>query len=144
MKVPPKVQRLIRAAVKAQAHAYCPLTRYAVGAAVLGESGRIYPGVNVESPTGILHVCAERAAIFSALSAGERLIKAVATVSRGSFPCGVCRQALLEFGAGDIPVYSVLQDPLSGPVRVEETRVSRLLPEAHTPKHIARRKKSAR
>lgn len=132
MRLPASARRLLKAAVSAQKNAYCPLTGYAVGAAVLGESGRIYPGSNIESPTGILHVCADRAAIFNALSHGERRIRAIATASKASVPCGACRQAILEFGTGDTPVYSLIQAPARGKARLIRTAISKLMPMAHT------------
>lgn len=123
---------LIEAALAARKSAYCPSTGYAVGAAVAGESGRIYPGCNVESPTAILNVCAERSAIYSALAHGERRITAVSTASAASLPCGVCRQALLEFGGVDTPVFSVMLGRGAGKRRVVKTTVGKLLPGAHT------------
>ena len=130
--------RLLKAARAARKRAVCPLTGYAVGAAVLGESGRIYPGANVESRTGIIHICADRAAIFNALSHGEKHIKAIATVSAGSVPCGACRQAILEFGSGDTPIYSLQLDGPLGRETVVSTRISKLLPSAHTPELVER------
>ena len=125
-------RRLIEAARRVRPNAYAPYSRYRCGAAVLAGSGRIFSGVNVETPTLIGHVCAERNAIFSAITAGEREILAVATVSEGSEPCGNCRQMILEFGRGDIPVYSVHQAFPSGKPRVVSTSISRLMPMAHT------------
>ena len=141
MRAPSAARRLVAAARRARAHACCPLTGYAVGAAVLGESGRIYSGANVESLTGIVHVCADRAALFNALSHGERRIRAIATVSAGSVPCGFCRQAILEFAAGDAAVYSVQADARGGTERLVKTTISRLLPMAHTPDTVARARK---
>ncbi len=126
------MKKLIDAALSARKNAYCPGTGYAVGAAVLGESGRVYPGCNVESPTAILNVCAERSAIYSALAHGERRITAVATASPASLPCGVCRQALLEFGGQDTPIYSVMLGRGGPKHRVVKTTVGKLLPGAHT------------
>lgn len=127
-----QTEELIEAAVAARKNAYCPNTGYAVGAAVLGESGRVHPGCNVESPTAILHVCAERNAIFGALARGERRIAAVATASPGSLPCGVCRQALLEFGGPQTPVFSVMLGRNGAKRRVVKTTVGQLLPGAHS------------
>lgn len=141
MSLPASARKLIAAARAARRNAYCPLTGYSVGAAVLGESGRVYAGANVESQTGIVHVCADRAALFNALSSGERRIRAIATVSAGSVPCGFCRQAILEFGAGDTPIYSVQADPRSGRERLVRTTISRLLPMAHTPETLERARK---
>src|SRR5512146_2259972 len=96
-------QNLIEAAVQARRWAYTPYSHYAVGAALLTESGKIYDGVNIENaayPTGI---CAERVAVFKAVSEGERRFTAIAVVtSNGGTPCGSCRQVLAEFGTETI------------------------------------------
>ena len=84
-------------------------------------------------------LCADRAAIFNALSHGERRIRAIATVSRGSVPCGVCRQAILEFGMGDTPVYSLFQETASGRKKLVKTSISKLMPAAHTEKTLKRK-----
>jgi len=90
---------LIQAALEARKWAYAPYSNYLVGAALMTTSGRIYDGVNVENaafPTGI---CAERVAVFKAVSEGERHFTAIAVVtSNGGSPCGACRQVLSEFG----------------------------------------------
>lgn len=93
-------KKLIREALRAKEGAYVPYSNFRVGAAVLTEDGKIYSGCNIEiasySPTN----CAERTAIFKAVSEGSRKIKAIAVVGDGDFtyPCGVCRQVLREFG----------------------------------------------
>lgn len=130
-----KHRALIAAAKRVRKNAYCPYSRYPVGAAVLGRSGRIYAGVNVEAPSLIAHICAERNAIFSAITAGERRILAVATVSRSSTSCGACRQAILEFGDGDVPIYSVREDA-RGKERVLRTSIRKLMPHSHTGKNF--------
>jgi len=90
---------LIEAALSARAHAYAPYSKYQVGAAVLGKSGRVYPGCNVENASYGLSVCAERVAIFRAIAEGEPEITALAVVTEnGATPCGACRQVLYEFG----------------------------------------------
>ena len=132
----PKHRALIESAKKAQKHSFCPYSHYAVGAAVQGGSGRIYTGANVESPTLIAAICAERNAIFSAIAHGERKILAVATVCKDSEPCGACRQVILEFSAGDTPIYSVHQNPAGGRERLIRTSISRLMPMAHTGKKV--------
>ena len=90
---------LIQVALEARKWAYAPYSNYFVGAALLTVSGRIYDGVNVENaayPTGM---CAERVAIFKAISEGERRFSAIAVVTpNGGSPCGACRQVLSEFG----------------------------------------------
>jgi cytidine deaminase len=89
---------LVLAAQAVRAHSYSPYSKYAVGAALRGTSGKIYSGVNVENAAYPLTICAERAAIFSAVSQGERSFTAIAVVTaNGGTPCGACRQVLAEF-----------------------------------------------
>ncbi len=98
-------QKLITLANDARANAYAQYSGYAVGAALLGKSGKIYTGVNVENAVYPLTLCAERVAIFKAVSEGEREFEAIAVVTdNGGSPCGSCRQVLAEFGL-DIIVY---------------------------------------
>ena len=124
--------RLIQAAAEARQWAYAPYSNYAVGAALLTASGRIYDGVNVENaayPTGI---CAERVAVFKAVSEGERDFVAIAVVTANAgSPCGSCRQVLAEFGLDIV----VLIANLDGKV-IKETSVARLLPGAFRPKDL--------
>ena len=124
--------RLIQAATEARQWAYAPYSNYAVGAALLTASGRIYDGVNVENaayPTGI---CAERVAVFKAVSEGEREFVAIAVVTANAgSPCGSCRQVLAEFGLDIV----VLIANLDGKV-IKETSVARLLPGAFRPKDL--------
>jgi len=97
-----EIEELVRAAVKAKEKAYCPYSKFRVGAAVKASSGRIYTGCNVENASYGLTVCAERVAIFKAVSEGEREVLAVAVATdldEFVFPCGACRQVILEFGA---------------------------------------------
>jgi cytidine deaminase len=127
---PRRLAELIRAAKKARVNAVCTYSHYPVGAAVLGASGKVYGGCNIESPTLIGHICAERAAIFNALCQGERTITAVCTVSAASEPCGSCRQLIREFGEGDTPIVSL---HVGADKETQfETTISRLLPHAHT------------
>jgi cytidine deaminase len=92
---------LIRLAREAREQAYAPYSHFAVGAALLGASGRVYTGCNVENVSYGLTVCAERVAVFKAVSEGEREFEAIAVVtSSGVTPCGACRQVLSEFGPG--------------------------------------------
>jgi cytidine deaminase len=85
--------------------AYAPYSRYPVGAAVLGKSGQVYSGCNVENVSFGLSICAERTAIFAAVSAGETELAALAVVtSNGGTPCGACRQVFLEFAHADSQV----------------------------------------
>ncbi len=96
--------RLMEEALKAREHSYAPYSKYRVGAALLSESGRIFSGCNVENAAYTPSNCAERTAVFKAVSEGERDFKAIA-IAGGyddkdtgySYPCGVCRQVLNEF-----------------------------------------------
>jgi len=125
-------QELIATAVHARRWAYAPYSHYAVGAAVLTASGRIYNGVNVENaayPTGI---CAERVAVFKAVSEGERQVTAVAVVTEnGGLPCGACRQVLSEFG----PQMVVLIADQEGRL-LKETSMTDLLPGPFGPQDL--------
>ena len=94
------MEELMKAARDARQYAYAPYSEFAVGAAVLGESGRIYTGCNIENASYGLSNCAERTAIFKAISEGERCLAALAVVADTPgpvSPCGACRQVILEF-----------------------------------------------
>lgn len=98
MKVTEK--ELIESSLKALKNSHSPHSRFKVGAALLGKSGKIYLGTNVEFDAYSLTVCAERSALFNAVSNGEKSFThiAIATSSESfKFPCGLCRQALIEF-----------------------------------------------
>ncbi|MBN1976181.1 MAG: cytidine deaminase [Anaerolineae bacterium] len=118
-------EELVARAIEARERAYAPYSNYRVGAALLGKSGRIYTGGNVENAVYPLTTCAERAVVVKAVSEGERefVALAVATENAGS-PCGSCRQVLREFGAGII----VLVADAEGVYR--ETTVADLLPDS--------------
>ncbi len=96
--------QLILAAQTAQENAYAPYSNYKVGAAVLTASGKIYTGANFENAAFGAGTCAERVALGAALAAGEREFVAVACVGAdvSITPCGICRQALAEFGDMDV------------------------------------------
>lgn len=100
-----ELEMLLKKATEAMGHAYAPYSRYAVGAAVLGSSGRVYAGCNVENASYSLTICAERAAIFKAISEGEKDLEALVVItSNGGTPCGACRQVFLEFARPEAPV----------------------------------------
>jgi cytidine deaminase len=122
---------LIQAALAARPFAYAPYSHYKVGAAILMADGRIFTGVNVENASYGLTICAERTAVFKAVSEGCQKILAVvvATENAGS-PCGACRQVLAEF-AGDVPVWLV---DAKGDGR--ETTLFALLPDHFGPEHL--------
>jgi cytidine deaminase len=97
---------LIEAAKQARENAHAPYSNFRVGAALRSTSGRIFGGCNVENATYGLTMCAERVAIFKAVSEGERGFSAIAVVTDTDVltpPCGACRQLIWEF-CGDIPV----------------------------------------
>jgi cytidine deaminase len=120
---------LINTAREARKWAYAPYSNYRVGAAVLTSSGRLYDGVNVENAAYPTTICAERVAIFKAISEGERELEALAVVtSKGGSPCGACRQVLSEFGLDTI-VLIANEDA----VILEETNLRELLPGAFGP-----------
>lgn len=117
---------LIAAAQAARANAYAPYSRFPVGAALLMEDGSIHAAANVENCIPSLAVCAERNAMYAAVSAGLRKPLAVAVVtetSPPSRPCGLCRQTLAEF-VEDLPVLVV--NPQG---EREETTLAELLPQ---------------
>ena len=125
-------QKLIRSALEARQRAYAPYSNYSVGAALLAKSGRIYQGVNIENAAYPTTICAERVAIFNAVSEGERQFDAIAVVTQnGGTPCGSCRQVMAEFGLDTI----VLIADAEGRI-VNETDVSDLLPAAFTPENL--------
>lgn len=95
---------LLAAALEARQHAYASYSQYPVGAAVRTATGRIFSGCNVENASTGLTVCAERVAIWNAVSQGEHMFNALVVVtSDGAAPCGACRQVMSEF-ASDMPV----------------------------------------
>jgi len=122
-------KQLIGLANEARRHAYAPYSNYTVGAALRTKNGRVYAGVNVENaayPTGI---CAERVAVFKAISEGERDFEVIAVVTdNGGSPCGACRQVLSEFGLDTVVLIADGNGKLS-----METTVRNLLPEAFLP-----------
>jgi cytidine deaminase len=128
------LRRLEKAARSAASRAYAPYSEFPVGAAVIAGSGRIYGGCNVENASYGLCNCAERTAIFSAVAAGEKSIRAVAVYTPTPLPtapCGACRQVIHEFGP-DALVISVCD----AKNRIE-TRITALLPGAFGPGDLA-------
>jgi cytidine deaminase len=100
------VKPLIDAALRVREHAHAPFSEFKVGAALEGDDGQVYAGCNVENATYGLTVCAERVAVFKALSEGARKFRRIAVVADTDVltpPCGACRQILWEF-CGDIEV----------------------------------------
>lgn len=106
-------EALIAAAKAYRSHAYAPYSKFAVGAAVLAASGRIYGGANIENASYSLTNCAERTAIFKALSEGETHLTAIAVVADTKAPCapcGACRQVIAEFGIDRIIMANLAGD----------------------------------
>jgi len=125
-------KELIRKARQAQKRAYAPYSQYAVGAALLTKSGLIFDGVNVENAVYPLTLCAERVAVFKAVSEGEKQFEAIAVVTRnGGTPCGSCRQVLREFGLDTI----VLIADETGKL-LQETTLVQLLPDSFGPEDL--------
>ena len=128
------LRRMEKTARSAAAHAYAPYSRFRVGAAALGASGKVYAGCNVENASYGLCNCAERTAIFSAVAAGERSIRAVTVYTPTPLPtapCGACRQVIHEFGPEAL-IISVCD----ARNRIE-TSLSALLPGAFGPGDLA-------
>lgn len=121
-------EKLIAAAIKVAEHSYSPYSHYRVGAALLAADGTVYAGCNVENASFGLTICAERAAIFKAISEGEREFIALALASRtqetAGTPCGACRQVLAEFCDSEMPVVCAALD---GTIALS-TSVGELLP----------------
>jgi cytidine deaminase len=100
------MDELARAALAARAHAFAPFSKFQVGAAIEDETGRIHTGCNVENATYGLTVCAERVAVFKAISEGVRKFRRVVVAADTDVltpPCGACRQILWEF-CGDVEI----------------------------------------
>jgi cytidine deaminase len=125
-------ETLIQTALDARKWAYAPYSGYLVGAAVLTVSGRIYDGANIENAAYPATMCAERVALFKAISEGERRFTAMAVVtSNGGYPCGSCRQVLAEFG---LETQVIIADAKGEIVR--EILAGELLPGAFTPEYL--------
>ena len=109
-------RELAAAAIRFRENAYAPYSRFAVGAALLGRSGRVYGGVNVENASYPVGICAERAAIARAVTDGEREFDALAVVADTPdvcAPCGMCRQMIAEF-----PIRRIILANVRGDMRV--------------------------
>ena len=126
--------QLLITAKEAMKHAYAPYSGFSVGAAVLTSDGRVYSGCNIENASYGATNCAERTAIFKAVSEGCSSISQIAVVcSSGHFayPCGICRQVIAEFATGDMQV--ILEDKDKG---ILELSFKDILPEAFTGKDL--------
>jgi cytidine deaminase len=129
-----KDSELIALATDARTRAYAPYSQYAVGAALLTASGRVYTGCNVENASYGLTICAERTAAVKAVCDGQREFVAIAVVTgNGQAPCGACRQVLGEFG----PEMRVLVAAADG--RYRDTSLPDLLPDHFGPSQLPRK-----
>lgn len=127
-------QGLVRAAIEARDYAYAPYSNYKVGAALLTAAGTIYRGCNVENAAYTATNCAERTAIFKAVSEGDVEYTAIAVVTAdGGPPCGVCLQVMREFA----PHLKVVISNLKGEYRV--FKLAELLPQSFGPENLLRR-----
>lgn len=125
-------QSFIDLANTARQRAYVPYSNYPVGAVLRTKSGRLFTGVNVENAAYPQTMCAERVAIFKAVSEGEKEFEVITVVTdNGGAPCGGCRQVMAEFGLDTI----VLLADGTGKL-VKETTVKELLPDAFTPEQL--------
>ena len=119
------MEKLINAARLAKKNSYSPYSKYKVGSAVLTDDDTIISGCNVESSSYSLTCCAERTALFSAISNGHNKFKALALITKdGGTPCGACRQVIWDL-CGDIPIYIADENG-----NVDETTSKALLPKA--------------
>jgi cytidine deaminase len=133
---PKKLDSLVEAAKAARLKAYSPYSRVKIGAAVLTSDGSIYTGANIENASYGLACCAERTAIFKAVSEGAKRILAIAVVGKSedfTKPCGACRQVMVEFN----PRMKVLRRGLDG--FSEDGTASSLLPDHFSPPELAKR-----
>ncbi len=128
-------EELIRKANEAREQAYAPYSRYQVGAAVLTADGQVFTGCNIENAAYPSSLCAERVAIFKAVSEGHRQLRAIAVLtSNGGSPCGGCRQVMREFGGKQLIV--LIADG-SGTL-LEEFTLDELLPRSFGPEELPR------
>ncbi len=130
-----ELDRLIAAAREAASRAYCPYSRFPVGAALLTDDGSIFSGCNVENASSGLTICAERSAVVQAVAAGRRhFVRAVVytPTPTPTAPCGACRQVLNEFSPE-----AMLTSVCDGLARIE-CRLSDLLPHAFGPANLER------
>ena len=120
-------EALVQAAIDVRQRAYAKYSQFLVGAAVLAADGKIYTGCNVENSSYGLTICAERAAVFNAIAAGQQQFQllAIATAGGGT-PCGACRQVLAEF-APELPILLIDVDRRN---KIVEVNLGQLLPQA--------------
>jgi len=128
-----QLRTIIDAAKRARRRSYSPYSRFPIGAAVLSESGRVFTGANVENASYGLTICAERVAVFNAVTHGEKGFRAVCVVGRSARPCGACRQVMLEFSTKETEIVCVdLGDDDRGE-HIFRTKMTKMLPNAFDP-----------
>ncbi|HLS52654.1 MAG TPA: cytidine deaminase [Tissierellaceae bacterium] len=132
-----KKKDLIKKAIEAKKKAYTPYSNFQVGAAVLTEDGKIYTGCNIEIASYSPTICAERTAIFKAVSEGSKKIQAIAVTGDASptYPCGVCRQVIREFGKDAVIIIADSED------KFKEYSLDELLPFSFGPKDLNKEEK---
>lgn len=133
-------QELVRLALEARTRSYAPYSGFQVGAALLGRSGRVYQGCNIENAAYTPTNCAERTAFFKAVSEGEREFDAICIVggkeglpTEYTAPCGVCRQVMMEFC--DPETFRIIL--AIDETQIKEYRLSQLMPEGFGPNNLA-------
>lgn len=132
-------KKLISKALDAKKFAYVPYSKFRVGAAVLTEDGNIYTGCNIENVSYGATNCAERTAIFKAVSEGHKNLKAIAIAGSDkeyTYPCGICRQVISEFAGEDMKIIIVKNENEYMVKKLEE-----ILPYAFIKKHLENREK---
>jgi len=126
-------EKLLEMARAAREFAYTPYSGYKVGAALLASDGKVFTGCNIENAAYGNTMCAERTALFKAVSGGTRSFTAIAIAASGSapFPCGACRQSLYEFAPG-------LRVLVTWDGNIRETTLAALLPEGFGPSSLGK------
>lgn len=126
-------EKLLEMAIDAMKYAYVPYSKYTVGAALLAEDGRVFTGCNVENAAYGNTMCAERTALYKAVSEGVRTFTKIAIAAKGSapFPCGACRQSLYEFAPG-------MEVLVTWDGNVRKTTLDQLLPEGFGPSSLGK------
>jgi cytidine deaminase len=123
---------LVEIANNTRKWSYSPYSKYRVGAALLSRSGKIYEGTNIENAAYPVSICAERVAVFKAVSQGEHEFDAIAVVTdNGGAPCGSCRQVMAEFGVDIIIIMANNEGEI-----LHEYSLNDLLPAAFLPEHL--------
>jgi cytidine deaminase len=125
-------QRLVQLAIQNLDKAYTPYSHYPVSAALITDQGNVYSGVNIENAAYPVTICAERVAVFKAVSEGEKNFQAIAVVTKnGGTPCGSCRQVLAEFGLDTLVIIADNHGRI-----IMEKSVAELLPGAFQPSDL--------